>query len=873
MGLFSELRLRRARNKKKNGSRSHKNAERFTPDISKGLDSAVVAQRREDNLVNIKPINRAKSYPRIIFENIFSFCNIVTLFLMLLLVCIGAADYALSSSIIIISMVIGIVQEIKAKQSVEKLSLTVESTCTVIRDGEKKEISTKELVLVDVYIAEAGAQVPVDSVIADGYVEVDESILTGESIPVKRTAGENIYAGSIVMEGQAVARADRVGKDCYIESIARAARKVERPKSRIFNSINNFIKVATVILAVLAVILIISERLAAQMDDWNSWKDTIITVSSSIIGMIPVGMFVMMSTALAVSVLRLSKHSALPQDLYSVEMLARVDTLLLDKTGTITSGDLEVVDIKTLTEPTVDLRDLMCTFTEATKDKKSTARALDRKFEGGNVLKFTDALSFSSARKYSAVTLEGGKSYLLGAPEYVTVLSEEAKEYLSGQSKLGRRSVLLAQFDGPISEAVPEKTVPLDIFILEDSLRTDVRSTLEWFYKNDVDVKIISGDNPETVSNIAAKTGVFNADKWVNCRGLSKEELEEKAEEGVVFGRVSPDQKRDIVRCLQKKGRTVGMIGDGVNDVKALRESDCSISFGSANEVARNISRIILTDNNFSTLPTIVNEGRSVIGNIEKVSALYIMKNIAIMVLTLAFAIAGFVNPAISYPISTKQLLLLEFFVIGVPSLAFAMQKGNARRVTGNFMRNVLKSALPASLALILSVAIIYPLGMNGVFAAASETYVVSVTGMALTVTGFMCLLIISLPPDKFRLIVAAVMFAVSIAAIYADYYLIGSWLGPDETFLGMVPLESGADAGWLALAAAAGTVVNIAALLAGRYIERKYGDRLDERLLRLENRLHASRERRRERMKEKDEARKAEKQRREDAKNESKTE
>ena len=873
MGLFSELRLRRARNKKKNDSRSHKNAERFTPDISKGLDGAVVAQRREDNLVNIKPINRAKSYPRIIFENIFSFCNIVTLFLMLLLVCIGAADYALSSSIIIISMVIGIVQEIKAKQSVEKLSLTVESTCTVIRDGEKKEISTKELVLDDVYIAEAGAQVPVDSVIADGYVEVDESILTGESIPVKRTAGESIYAGSIVMEGQAVARADRVGKDCYIESIARAARKVERPKSRIFNSINNFIKVATVILAVLAVILIISERLAAQMDDWNSWKDTIITVSSSIIGMIPVGMFVMMSTALAVSVLRLSRHSALPQDLYSVEMLARVDTLLLDKTGTITSGDLEVVDVKTLTEPTVDLRDLMCTFTEATKDKKSTARALDRKFEGGNVLKFTDALSFSSARKYSAVTLEGGKSYLLGAPEYVTVLSEEAKEYLSGQSKLGRRSVLLAQFDGPISEAVPEKTVPLDIFILEDSLRTDVRSTLEWFYKNDVDVKIISGDNPETVSNIAAKTGVFNADKWVNCRGLSKEELEEKAEEGVVFGRVSPDQKRDIVRCLQKKGRTVGMIGDGVNDVKALRESDCSISFGSANEVARNISRIILTDNNFSTLPTIVNEGRSVIGNIEKVSALYIMKNIAIMVLTLAFAIAGFVNPAISYPISTKQLLLLEFFVIGVPSLAFAMQKGNARRVTGNFMRNVLKSALPASLALILSVAIIYPLGMNGVFAAASETYVVSVTGMALTVTGFMCLLIISLPPDKFRLIVAAVMFAVSIAAIYADYYLIGSWLGPDETFLGMVPLESGADAGWLALAAAAGTIVNIAALLAGRYIERKYGDRLDERLLRLENRLHASRERRRERMKEKDEARKAEKQRKEDAKNESKTE
>lgn len=858
MGLWSELRLRRARNKKKDGSRSYKNAQRFTPDIVSGLTQAQAEQRAEENLVNIKPINRAKSYPRIIFENVFSFCNIVTLFLMLLLVCIGAADYALSSSIIIISMVIGIVQEIKAKKSVEKLSLTVESTCTVIRDGEKREISTKELVLDDVYIAEAGAQVPVDSVIADGYVEVDESILTGESIPVKRSAGESIYAGSIVMEGQAVARADRVGRDCYIESIARAARKVERPKSRIFNSINNFIKVATVILAVLAVILTVSQRLAAEMSDWNSWKQTIITVSSSVLGMIPVGMFVMMSTALAVSVLRLSKHSALPQDLYSVEMLARVDTLLLDKTGTITSGDLEVVDVKTLTESEVDIRDLMCTFTEATKDKKSTARALDRKFEGGTVLEFSDALSFSSARKYSAVTLKDGKSYLLGAPEYVTVLTDEAKEYLSKQSKMGRRSVLLARYDGPISEAVAEKTVPLNIFILEDSLRTDVRSTLEWFYKNDVDVKIISGDNPETVSNIAEKTGVYNADKWVNCRGLSKEELEEKTEDGVVFGRVSPDQKKDIVRTLQRKGRTVGMIGDGVNDVKALRESDCSISFGSANEVARNISRIILTDNNFSTLPTIVNEGRSVIGNIEKVSALYIMKNIAIMVLTLAFAIAGFINPSISYPITTKQLLLLEFFVIGVPSLAFAMQKGNARRVTGNFMRNVLKVALPASLALIIAVAIIYPLGKNGVLAGADEAYIVSVTGMALTVTGFMCLLLISMPPDKFRLIVTAVMFAVAIAAIYADYYLIGDWFGPTETFLGMEPIREGADIGWIVLASVAGMAVNIASLFLARFIERKYGDKLDEKLLAMENKMHAYREKVKAKMKARDEEKKA---------------
>ena len=446
MGRFSELRLWRARNKKNDGSRNYKNAERFSPEISVGLSGAQVTQRGEENLVNIKPINRAKAYPRIIFENVFSFCNIVTLFLMLLLICIGAADYALSSSIIIISMVIGIVQEIKAKQSVEKLSLTVESSCAVIRDGVKKEISTKELVLDDVYIVEAGAQVPVDSVIAEGYVEVDESILTGESVPVKRTVGESIYAGSIVMEGQAVARADRVGKDCYIESIARAARKVERPKSRIFNSINNFIKVATVILAVLAVILTISERLAAQMDDWNSWKQTIITVSSSIIGMIPVGMFVMMSTALAVSVLRLSKHSALPQDLYSVEMLARVNVLCLDKTGTITDGRMRVSDCVILnTVGEYSLNDIMGSMLSSLDDNNQTSIALYNHFGHNDVLSPIAKIPFSSKRKLSAVTFDDVGTFVMGAPEFVLKpMPAKVDRIVKQYATMGLRVIVLA---------------------------------------------------------------------------------------------------------------------------------------------------------------------------------------------------------------------------------------------------------------------------------------------------------------------------------------------------------------------------------------------------------------------------------------------
>ena len=394
---------------------------------------------------------------------------------------------------------------------------------------------------------------------------------------------------------------------------------------------------------------------------------------------------------------------------------------------------------------------------------------------------------------------------------------------------------MLAKFKGGIEEFDISQSIPLCIFALEDTLRTDVKETLDWFHDNDVDIKIISGDNPDTVSNIALKTGVYNADKRVNCHDLSPEELDEAVENNAVFGRVSPEQKYDIVRSLQKRGRVVGMIGDGVNDVKALREADCSISFGSANEVARNISRIVLTGDNFTELPRIVNEGRSVIGNIEKVAAMYIMKNLFIMALTLMYAIAGFVNPEISMPFTTKNWLLIEFFVIGVPSIAFAIQPCARRRIKGNFMRNVLGNAIPAALGVLTATGFIILLTPHlsfNVGAADYYNYSVSMATIAMTAMGYICLIAVSMPPDKYRLGVSAVMVAVGIAGIYIDHYLFKG------TFLDCLPLNSGADFGWIAAAVLLGCAVCAVAKLIVMGLEGKLGGKMDKVLLKIQNKL-----------------------------------
>ena len=808
--------IEKARKRGKRDSLKLKRAERYFPCTEQGLTSAQVREREEEGLVNKKTATSGKSYPRIFAENIFNFCNTVTIALMILLIAIGAWDYAISSCIILINIAIGIYQEIKAKRTVDRLSLVGKSVCDVVRDGKRGQIPTQELVFEDVYYVNAGAQVPADSTVRAGEIEVDESILTGESKPVRKSAGDKVLAGSSVHSGEACCIADRVGQDRYIEGVARIAKKVSKPKSKIFSVLDSLIKGISVILVILAVFMLIAERTAVG----GPWRETIINVSSSILGMIPIGMFLLTSTALAASVLKLSKKHALAQDLYGIEMLASADTLLLDKTGTITDGKLELVETMAVNEE-ISAPVLLNTIMKETKDSKSTAMALLIGAGEAECLPVSDVMSFNSARKYSAVTLEGGKTYVLGAPDFVGDPDGEIAEFIAACSARGRRTIMLSSFDGPIDGIDRFATKPCYVFALEDTLRPNVKATLDWFYESEVDIKIISGDDPVTVGNIAAKAGIRNAGSTFNCNGASDADIRDSVEKTAVFGRISPEQKCAVVKALQEKGHTVAMIGDGVNDVQALKQADCSISFAGANEVARNISRIVLMDNNFLTLPGIVQEGRQVIGNVEKVSSLYVMKNIFVMFMTLLFSIVTIVTGRSSYPFDTKKMLLIEFFVIGVPTFLFALQPTKARP-KGDFMRNILKSALPAAVSLIAAAGFMLILTSQTGAAGGFEGEATAAT-YALTMAGFVALTVISMPPDKFRLGIIAAMFALSLLAAYVD----GNFL--DGTFFAMSTLPA-EFIGYIAAAAAIGLAVLLISKKIADVIDAKYGDALQKK-------------------------------------------
>ncbi|MFW5779982.1 MAG: HAD-IC family P-type ATPase [Bacillota bacterium] len=825
--------IEKAKTKTRKDSTKHKKAIRYNPDINTGLTQDMVNQRIEDNLTNDKPINRSKSYGRIIFENVFNFCNTVTIILVAILIAVGQPNQTVSSSIILANMIIGISQEIKAKWTVEKLSLVVDSSCQVLRNGMKKTMSTKELVLDDLFYLNAGMQTPVDGKVVEGVLETDESILTGESRVVKKNPDDKLLAASYVVAGSALVMAEKVGKDCYIENVARIARRVSKPKSNIFKVLDNIIKTITFALVPLALLLFISTRVVAGATMTN----TIMQVAGSILGMLPIGMFLLTSTALASSVLKLSKKNTLAQDLYSVEMLAMVDTLLLDKTGTITDGNLEVNMVIPLSNEAHDLKSIITTLVEATHDKNPTALALKEKYKDGNKMKVIDIMPFSSKRKLSAVEVENNQVYCLGAPDFIVDNSIVLDEFINNSNKSCQRTLVLARYKGDIKDLEnikKENMIPLYAFSLEDKLRGDVKETLNWFYENEVDIKIVSGDNPLTVSQIAEATGVKNYDKLINCSEISDEKLDEKALDTTIFGRVAPEQKSKLVSILQQKGRVVGMIGDGVNDVQALKEADCSISFASANEVARNISRIVLMDNDFKTLPDVVGEGRRVISNVQKTSSLYIMKNLFVMFMTVLFAIMAFVVRQDLYPFIPTRMLLIEFFVIGVPTFAFALQ-ANPNRAKGNFLRNIMKSCVPAAMSLIMGVGLVLILMFTGVidFSAIDSNlydYRSSLAVITFTFSGFAALFIIALPLNRYRLIIIFSMIALAITGMFLDQIIMDGWFLTIELITDPIHIM------WIFVGMAVSIVCHIVFRKLINKFDDKWGDKLQNRLIQIKN-------------------------------------
>ena len=674
---------------------------RIKTNYKEGLTLDQVNDRIEKNQTNFTPNKNVKTYKKIFFENIFTFFNLLVTAVTISLICVNAWSNCMSFVIMAINTAIGIFQEIRAKKTIEKLSLLTAPSVKVIREGIETTISMNEVVLDDVIVLSTGKQIVADSTILEGNIEVNESMLTGESLPIRKKAGDSILAGSFVVSGNCYARVEKVGENNYVQQLSSKAKQYKKPKSELFNSLKMIIKIIGILLIPIAILMYISNFTLTGQDITN----TITKTAGAIIGMIPSGMFLLCSVALTVSVIKLARRKALVQDLYCVEMLARVNVLCLDKTGTITDGTMKVYNCLQLSNTPFTLKRIVGSMLSALGDNNQTSQALINHFGYNKELRPVSTVPFSSSRKLSAVTFENAGTYIMGAPEFVmpSGLDEKTQNMIEQYAKDGYRVLLLAHSNANIiKDNPPSNRTPVAIMILEDRIRDDAVETISWFKKNGVKVKIISGDNPLTVAEIAKRVGVDNTEALINLEGMNEKQVIAAAAKYTVFGRVTPEQKAILVKALKALGNTVAMTGDGVNDILALKEADCSIAMASGNEAVRSVSHMVLMNSDFSSMPETVIEGRRVINNVQKASSLFFMKtlfSVVFSVLTLLFRIP--------YPLEPVQLLMLEFFVIGIPSFFLAFLP-NDKPIEGKFIYNLLKNSLPGAVTLIVSAIAVY---------------------------------------------------------------------------------------------------------------------------------------------------------------------
>lgn len=666
-----------------------------------GLTLEQVNERIEKNQTNETPNKNIKTYKSIFIENIFTFFNLLVTAITISLICVDSWANCMSFIIMAINTAIGIAQEIRAKKTIEKLSLLTAPSVKVIREGVEQTITVNEVVLDDVIVLSNGKQIVADSTVLEGTIEVNESMLTGESLPIKKKAGDTILAGSFVVSGSCYARVEKVGANNYIQQLSSKAKKYKRPKSELFNSLTLIIKTIGLILIPIAILMYVNNFIRYDQDITK----TITKTAGAVIGMIPSGMFLLCSVALSVSVIKLARRKALVQDLYCVEMLARVNVLCLDKTGTITDGTMKVYNCLQLSNTNYTLKRIVGSMLSALGDNNQTSQALINYFGYNKELKPIATVPFSSSRKLSAVSFEDAGTYIMGAPEFVMPngLDEKAEKMVEQYAKDGYRVLLLAHSTANIiKDNPPSNRTPVALLILEDRIRDDAIETISWFKKNGVKVKIISGDNPLTVAEIAKRVGVDNTEALINLEGMNEKQVIAAASKYTVFGRVTPEQKATLVKALKALGNTVAMTGDGVNDILALKEADCSIAMASGSEAVRSVSHMVLMNSDFSSMPETVVEGRRVINNVQKASSLFFMKTIFSVVFSVLVLLFG-----IPYPLEPVQLMMLEMFVIGIPSFFLAFLP-NDKPIEGKFIYNLFKNALPGAATLILNVVAVY---------------------------------------------------------------------------------------------------------------------------------------------------------------------
>lgn len=681
--------------------------ERYNPEIEKGLNDEQVSSRILNKLVNKTKMIAGKTYWEIVRTDILTFFNnllfIVAGFMIFANINDGVSQTHWYTGlffvlILLSNIIIGLYQDLKAKHLMNKLKVITTPKARVIRNGQILDIKPDEIVLDDILELHPGDQIPSDSILLKGDIFVNESLLTGESRSVEKKEGDILYSGSYLNSGTCYARVDKVGKDNYIETLTERAKSFKRNPSHILRSLKVLFRYLGIIIIFMSVTTLAIYAGLGKFNSVTEFAQSVRPIAGQMVAMIPAGLYLLTSFTLASGVLSLYSKKANVQDFYSIEMLARSDVICVDKTGTITDGNLLVKKVECLNKETEEeIAVIIHSLVEATKDENVTALALKNHFANKELVKTIKTLPFSSDNKYSGVTLDNGVTYIMGAIEFMNIKNKESliKQSEEHTSK-GYRLLTLAKGRKEInSEKYDDELEAIAFIILQDHIKEDALKTFQWFQENHVQVKVISGDNALTVSEIARLAGIKEAEKYVSLEGKSLEEVKELANEYVVFGRVTPEQKEALVIALKEKGHTVAMVGDGINDMLALKRADCSIAMNSGSLSARNVSHVVLMDDNFSTMPSVVGEGRRVINNLQRTGSLFLTKTFFAMVLsfvTLVLTIST--KGKYVYPFSTNNMLIWEVFGIGLVAFFIALEPDN-KPINNGFLRNILRKAIP----------------------------------------------------------------------------------------------------------------------------------------------------------------------------------
>ena len=691
------------------------------PSLPRGLTTAEVVALKEAGKVNADASIRSRSLREIARDNICTLFNLVNLILAVLVFLTGSYKNMLFMGVILVNVLIGIVQEVRSKQLTDKLSIVVAAHVDAVRDGSLASIAVDDIVQGDIIRLSRGDQVPADAEVVSGTCNANESLLTGESKLVPKAAGDELMSGSFVNSGVVFARVIHVGADNYAAKITAQAKEHKVVNSEIMRSVNGIVKYVSIALFPVGILLFASQFYLQGVD----WRSGVLSTTSALVGMIPEGLILLTSTVLAVAVIRLSRHKVLVQQLYCIETLARVDVLCLDKTGTITTGHMKVSDVTDLdgtqaganaaleaaaaiacTDPDPnDTADAIRAYVDATQE--STKDNLAALGEGAR------SIPFSSDTKLSGVVLPDGRAFAMGAVQFVLADAPDAlQRVLPKAEELAEeaRVLLVARVPGFDAEGrIEGAPEPLGFLMLEDEIRSTAKQTIQYFIEQGVALKVISGDDPHTVSAIAARVGVPNAERFIDCSTLETQEDTERAiSENSVFGRVRPEQKKAFVLALQKAGHTVAMTGDGVNDVLALKAADCSVAMASGSDAARNVAQLVLVNNDFASMPEVVAEGRRSINNLQRSASLFLVKTLFSIAMAVLFIFLPW-----QYPFMPIQMTLISAFTIGLPSFVLALEP-NHDLVRGHFLKNCIVRSIPGAICVLCSIITVNVVGYLG---------------------------------------------------------------------------------------------------------------------------------------------------------------